>query len=270
MTRIANARMYAISPQAEAAWQALLGHIAQSAGVPLSYMPYTAPQPLEALWARPDLGCVLMCGYPIALRLADVIPIAAPIPAAAWAQGRAAYRTDFIVRRDSPFVTLRDTFQGRFGWTVRHSHSGFNAPRHHLLRYRAPGQARLFAHTTPDLITARRVLDMVVAGDIDVGPLDAWWHALLALHRPELVANIRVVESTALAPIPAFVAGAGMPVEAVERLRAAFVGATAQAWFASFAATLALTGFAPVQQESFAATLVWDRDAVAAGYDRPQ
>ena len=104
--RIMNARMYAVTPQAEAAWQSLLAHVASEAGVALDYLPYAAPQPLEQLWARADVGAVLMCGYPIALKLAAVLPIAAPIPRAPWAQGRAVYRTDLIVRADSPYRTL--------------------------------------------------------------------------------------------------------------------------------------------------------------------
>lgn len=30
-----------------------------------------------------------MCGYPIALRLAAVVPLASPIPVVKWAKGRA-------------------------------------------------------------------------------------------------------------------------------------------------------------------------------------
>src|SRR2546430_10883928 len=77
---IMNARMYAVTPAVEAGWRALLEHITQEARVPLTYVPYPAPQPLEQLWARGDLGSVFMCGYPTALGLAAVTPIAAPIP----------------------------------------------------------------------------------------------------------------------------------------------------------------------------------------------
>ncbi|MGH8253836.1 MAG: phosphate/phosphite/phosphonate ABC transporter substrate-binding protein, partial [Steroidobacteraceae bacterium] len=93
---IANARMYSVTPAAETAWQSLLAHIARDAGVTLTYEPYPAPRGLERLWARADLGAVLMCGFPVALRLAPVVPIAAPIPAAAWAAGRAVYRSHLI------------------------------------------------------------------------------------------------------------------------------------------------------------------------------
>ncbi|MBU8541305.1 phosphate/phosphite/phosphonate ABC transporter substrate-binding protein [Falsiroseomonas tokyonensis] len=270
MTRfIANARMYAVAPEAEAAWQALIAHVAAEAEVALDYEPYPAPQPLEVLWRRPDLGLVQMCGYPIALRIADVVPIAAPIPALDWAQGRAAYRSDLIVRADSSFIRLEDTFGHRVGWTVTHSHSGFNAPRYHLLPHRRADGAPLYRESLGNLVTARAVLDAVLAGRIEVGPLDAYWHALIAQYRPGITAGIRVLESTALAPMPAFVASPALPAEAVARLRASFAAAATRPWFTPHAAALRLAGFAPVTQADFAKTLEWDRAAVAAGYPIP-
>src|SRR6185503_18020527 len=59
---IANARMYAVAPDAEAAWRTLIERVTADAGVALEYIRYDAPQPLEHLWARPDLGAVQMCG----------------------------------------------------------------------------------------------------------------------------------------------------------------------------------------------------------------
>ena len=270
MTRfIANARMYAVAPEAEVAWRTLLVHIAEDAGVALEYMPYPAPQPLEALWARDDLGAVQMCGYPIARRLADVTPLAAPIPLAEWARGRPLYRTDLIVRRDSPYRSLADTFDGRLGWTVEHSHSGFNALRHHLLRYRSPARPALYREVVGSLITAGGILEGVRDGAIDVGPLDAYWHALIAKYRPELTADIRVLESTDLAPIPAFVSARNLPRDAARRLCYAFAQAATRNWFPPLGAALLIGGFAPVELEDFAATLAWDADAKAAGYPVP-
>jgi ABC-type phosphate/phosphonate transport system substrate-binding protein len=267
--RIMNARMYAVTPAVETAWRGLLDEVTRAAGVGLSYLPYPAPQPLEQLWARPDLGAVFMCGYPIALGLAPVIPLAAPIPAVPWAHGRAVYRTDLIVRADAPYRTLADTFGGRAGWTVEHSHSGFNAWRHHLLGLRTPARPSLYAHMRGHLVTARNVLDAVRDGQIDVGPLDAYWHLLLARHAPQLTHGVRVIDSTALAPMPAFVAAAGTPAEVVARLRAAFTAAAAQPWFAPFADALLLAGFAEARAESFAPLMDWDREAKAAGYPLP-
>ena len=264
-----NARMYAVTPAVEAAWRALLEHITREAEVALDYLPYPAPQPLETLWSRPDLGAVFMCGYPIALKLAPVVPIAAPIPRVKWAEGGAVYRTVLIVREDAPYRTLGDTFGGRAGWTVEHSHSGFNALRHHLLAYRTPQRPALYGQMVGNLVTARNVLDSVRAGRIDVGPLDAYWHLLMARHAPDLTDGVRVLSSTEVAPMPAFVAAASAPPDMIGRLRGAFLAARGQSWFAPLADPLLLEGFAEVGEESYAPLLQWERAAKAAGFDRP-
>ncbi len=261
--------MYAVTPTVEALWRTLLRQVADDAGVALDYVPYPAPQPLEELWRRPDLGAVFMCGFPIALALAAVVPLAAPIPRAPWAQGRALYRTDLIVRDDAPYRTLEETFGGRAGWTVAHSHSGFNAFRHHLLGFRTPARPTLYGEMTGNLVTARRVLDSVREGQLDVGPLDAYWHLLIARHAPELVAGIRTLTSTETAPMPAFVAAAGTPPATLARLRGAFAAAAQRPWFAALAEPLRLEGFAEVTAASFAPLLAWDREAIAAGYPLP-
>lgn len=266
---IANARMYAVTAQVEAAWRTLLEHIAEEAEVELTYVPYPAPRPLEVLWSREDLGAVLMCGYAIALGLAPVIPIAAPIPRAPWAAGRAVYRSDLIVRQDAPYSRLEESFGARAGWTVEHSHSGFNAFRHHLLAYRTPARPRLYSEMLGNLVTARNVLDRVREGRIEVGPLDAYWHMLIARHAPELVRGVRVLASTALAPMPPFVAARGAPAQMIERLRTAFSRAATRDWFAPLAELLLLEGFGEVTVESFAPLLEWDRAARAQGFEQP-
>jgi ABC-type phosphate/phosphonate transport system substrate-binding protein len=266
---IMNARMYAVTPEVEAGWQALLEHITDEAGVALTYMPYPAPRPLEDLWSRSDLGCALMCGYPIALKLAPVIPIAAPIPRAPWAAGLPVYRSDLIVRREAPYRTLEDTFGARAGWTVEHSQSGFNAFRHHLLAYRTPQRPSLYAQVTGNLVTARNILESVREGRIDVGPLDAYWHLLIARHAPLLTAGIRVLASTQLAPMPAFVASAATAPDDVARLRAAFLSAASRPWFTPLGDFLQLDGFAEATEARFGELLEWDRTAKAAGYDLP-
>ena len=266
---IANARMYAVTPEVESLWRGLIERVAAEAGVALRYLPYPAPGPLEVLWSRPDLGAVLMCGYPIALGLADVRTIAAPIPRMPWAGGRAVYRSDLIVRQDAPYERLEDTFGGRAGWTVAHSHSGFNAFRHHLLAYRTRERPRLYRETVGNLVTARNVLDAVRERRIDVGPLDGYWHALIARHAPRLVEGVRVLVSTALAPMPPFVAARGVPAEGVARLRAALTSAGHQDWFAEFAEPLMLRGFAEAHRAAFDCALEWDREAKGAGYPEP-
>ena len=173
------------------------------------------------------------------------------------------------MRADAPYATLEDTFGGRAGWTVAHSHSGFNAFRHHLLRFRTPERPKLYREMVGDLVTARAILDGVREGHIDVGPLDAYWHTLIRKHRPELTDGVRILASTEVAPMAAFVASAPAPAKMIAGLKAAFAEAANRPWFAEFADGLLLDGFADVDDADFATTLAWDREARAAGYDLP-
>ena len=266
---IANARMYAVTPAVEDAWRELLARVAADAHVTLRYEPYPAPRPLEELWSRPDLGAVFMCGYPVALGLAPVVPLAAPIPRAPWAAGRAVYRTDLIVREAAPYRTLEDTFGGIAGWTVAHSQSGFNAFRHELLSLRRPDRPALYARVEGNMVTARNVLDAVREGRIDIGPLDAYWHLLIAHHAPELTAGVRTLASTPPTPLPAFVAAPGLPADALARLRGAFTDAASRHWFGALADVLLIDGFEAVGHEAYAMLLEWDREARVAGYEEP-
>jgi ABC-type phosphate/phosphonate transport system substrate-binding protein len=262
---------YSVGPQTDAAWHALLSAIAHEAGISFQFLSYPLPQPLEELWLRHDVGCVfIMCGYPIALRQFDVVPIAAPIPVAPWAQGRALYRTDLVVKADSRYEQLRDTFGGRIGWTMRHSHSGFNALRYHLLQYRTPEQPTLYSQVVGNLGTVRKILDAVLDGTIDVGPIDAYWHMLMQRHHPQLAAGVRIIESTATAPIPAFVASPAVAREVVDHLVTSFQSACERSWFRPIADTLLIDGFAPVREiGAFREILARARQAEDAHYLSP-
>ncbi|MHA4875301.1 PhnD/SsuA/transferrin family substrate-binding protein, partial [Enterococcus faecium] len=85
----------------------------------------------------------------------------------------------------------------RMAFTVEDSHSGYNAPRHHLLPHRrARGDAALFKAMIGPVVTPRRVLETVAAGEADVGPLDSYAYALMMRHDPELAGRFRIVAST--------------------------------------------------------------------------
>jgi len=214
MMLAANARMYAVTPTVKAAWQELFAWVAQDAGVPLAYLDHAAPAPLEALWERGDLGAAFMCGFPFASAAVKQQALAAPIPSPPRYGGKPQYCTDLVVRADSAFVRLSDTFGGRIGWTVEHSQSGYRAVRNHL----ALRDAR-YAEWVGPLVTPRRVIDALLAGEIEVGPLDSYVHDLLRRHEPETAAKLRVIESTAMTPIPLLVASPGVADDAVARLR---------------------------------------------------
>jgi len=264
-----NAGMYAVTPEVEGGWRALVEYIAHDAHVALTYVPELWSQSLDEICHRADLGAVQLCGYTLAIKRAAVTPIAAPIPHASWAAGRAVYRTDLIVRKDAPYRTLEDTFGARAGWTATHSQSGFNAFRHHLLAFRTPQRRALYGEMVGDLVSARNVLECVRDGRITLGPVDAYWHLLIRRHAPQLTEDIRIVGSTEVTAMPPFVAAIGAPEEMVRRLRASFIGAATQGWFKSFTDLLLIEGFAEPAADAFSNLLEWEREAKVAGFELP-
>ncbi len=242
---VANARMYAVTPAAEAAWAALLGRAGDASGIPLAYAAHPAPAPLETLWARDDLGLAFMCGWPFANLYPDHRPVAAPVPAGG--DGRPLYRTDLVVRAEDGSADLATALRGRLGWTAEHSQSGFHAVNAFL-----DGHAIRPAHIGP-LVTPRRVIEALEAGAIDVGPLDSLWHAILRREEPSTAARLRIVASTPWRPAPLLVASPSMPSADVARLRAGLVGLGRDAAAAGPMAALGIAGFAPVERADYAA-----------------
>jgi ABC-type phosphate/phosphonate transport system substrate-binding protein len=246
----------------------LFAWLAETSGVPLGYLDHAPPAPLEALWARDDLGAAFMCGFPFASAAPQPHILAAPVPSPARYGGLPRYCTDFVVRADSPATRLSDTFDGRLGWTVQHSQSGYNAVRHHLLRYPADRSERLFRQTVGPLVTPRRVIEAVIDGSIDVGPLDSYVHDLLARHEPATAARLRTIESTAMTPIPPLIASAAVPNDEVERLRDALLSRELQKELAPTLDTLMLAWFAPIGAADYDGLLAQQRSADTAGVFR--
>ena len=251
MSLIANARMYAVTPEVRAEWQSLFAWVAEVSAVPLTYVEHAAPAPLEVLWAREDLGTAFMCGFPFASAVRKPHLIAAPVPSPPRYGGQPRYCTDFIVRADSPAVRLSDTFGGRIGWTVDHSQSGYRAVRHHLLHYGQDRTEPLFSEWVGPLVTPRRVIDAVIHGDIDVGPLDSYVHDLLKRHEPQTAAKFRTIESTAMTPIPPLVASRMVTEDTLERLRQVFLSSAMQTELSAEFETLMILRFAAVNPDDY-------------------
>jgi ABC-type phosphate/phosphonate transport system substrate-binding protein len=264
---IANARMYSVAPGADSAWKRLFAWLETASGVPLTVIDHAFPAPLDELWSRQDLACTFMCGWPYLRRGATHTVVAAPIPSADYAQDSPVYCSHFVVRADSPFRCLEDTFGNRFAFTVKDSHSGYNAPRHHLLKYRSGTARRLYREIVGPLMTPRRVLEAIIEKKTDVGPLDSFAYDLLRRHAPELASETRVVASTKTIAIPAFMAAKGTPAAIVERLADTLCGLKDQSELAFLRDDLCIVGFARLDPDIYHTAEQWAKEAEALGRD---
>lgn len=249
---VANARMYSATPRLREEWKALFAWVLRAARLPWELVDYDAPAPLNALWARDDLGLAMMCGLPFARRSVQPLLVAAPVPSPARYGGLPVYFTDIVVRADAPYRQLEDTFGGTVGYTLADSLSGAVAFRAHLAPYRAARGKRLYRRAVGDLVHARGVIEALARGDIDVGPLDGWYHDLLRQDDSAFAAQVRVIASTEARPIPPWVATAPLAPDELQRLRAALQAAAAAPELAHTRNRLLLAGFAQPAARDYA------------------
>jgi ABC-type phosphate/phosphonate transport system substrate-binding protein len=265
---IANARMYSINAKTAAAWRALLEWVIERADVRAEVIDYPPPQPLSSLWARPDLGCAFICGYPYASAAPKPVLLAAPVPSPSAYGGKPVYWSNLVVRADAPLVRLDDIFGRRFAYSTEDSQSGYQAARELLAPYARQRAGRLFTVTVGPLITPRGVAEAVIAGEADVGPLDSYAHDLIRAHEPELAAQLRTIASTPPTPIPPLVAAPEVPTRDVERLRAALLDFAEVGELQSIRSALLLDRFVAIEPEEYGVLLERAREADRRGYPR--
>jgi len=266
MMPIASARMYSWSPSLTAAWHRLLAWVSARAEVPLAVLDLADPLPLDEIWRREDLGCVFMCGYPWALRQDRPHLLAAPVPSPPRYGGRPIYFTDFVVREDSRFTRLEDTFGGCLAYSTEHSHSGYNAARFHLLAYRSPSRPTFYQRLLGPLVRQVPVLDAVIDGSADVGPVDGYALDLLRRHGDERARRVRVIATTDAAPSAPLVASPMVDADARERLTAALLDADRAGELAATLDELLLARFVRVAAADLDVFLHRAHAAEAAGY----
>lgn len=265
---IACARMYAINATVAAAWGELLEWVVARAGVSCEVIDYPAPLPVSALWSRPDLGCAFMCGYPLTRADSHPVVLAAPIPSPARYHGKPKYWSDLIVRADASFTRIEDTFGTRFAFTTDESQSGYQGPRSLLAPYAKARSGALFSATVGPLFTPRGIVEAIIAGDADIGPLDSYVHDLLRQHEPALASRLRVVATTLPTPIPPLVAAAGTDDAAVAALRASLLEVSAVDSLKTVRTALLLQGFAPATAADYDVLTENAHEADRLGYAR--
>jgi ABC-type phosphate/phosphonate transport system substrate-binding protein len=152
------------------------------------------------------MGAVFMCGLPFSRAEPPPVLVAAPVPSPAEFGGEARYWSDLVVRADSGFRTVADTFGTRIAFTVPESQSGCVAALSYFLS--AARKPPLFGEIIAPTVTPLGALKAVILGAADIAPIDSYAFSLLRQYRPDLTSQVRVIGQTAPTPIPPLVASA--------------------------------------------------------------
>ena len=268
MSFVACTRMYDVTPGVRRHWHALMMIAAAGAELAIECIDHPPPAPLTELWARDDLVLGHMCGLPLATRYPDVEPLAAPVTSLSE-DDRPTYRSVWIVRADSPFEMLVSTFGHRIGWTVEHSHSGFNAPRHALLAFRSPSRTLLYRESVGPLGDPRSALAALGANRIDVTAIDAYWWRLLERHDPDTARSYRAIGETESAPMPPLICSAALAPSLAAGLVAALADVHKDRGAEPHLDALGIERFTPVARADYARLADLDWAAREAGYPAP-
>jgi ABC-type phosphate/phosphonate transport system substrate-binding protein len=216
---IANARMYSVSPHAAMLWRRLLRGLIEYADADVTVLEHRAPAPINELWQRPDQAAVFMCGLPFSRSEPRPTLLAAPVPSPADFRGLPQYWSELVVRKDSAFASVEDSFGGKIALTVPDSQSGCMAALYYLatLAKRFP----LYGEVVTPQVTPLGAMSAVIDGVADIAPIDSYAYCLLQKYRPDLTSQLRVVGQTGRTPIPPLVASQA----ALPRLQNAFLNA---------------------------------------------
>jgi ABC-type phosphate/phosphonate transport system substrate-binding protein len=237
--------MYSVLPAAGESWRRLLGAISEAAGVPLSYVEHSPPASIGELWGRQDLGAVFMCGLPYSRSVPRPAIVAAPVPSGAGFHSQAQYWSELVVRADSRFGVIQDTFGHRIALTAMESQSGCLAALYYLMAF--GGNAALYREVIEPRMTPVGAMTAVAEGLADVAPIDSYAFLLAQQYMPELTSQLRIVARTSPTAIPPIVSS--RPVQ--PSLESAFLEAHKNASMKALMADLQLERFVRPDPEGY-------------------
>jgi ABC-type phosphate/phosphonate transport system substrate-binding protein len=266
---ITSHRLYNATPRAAAAWAALFSGVFNELGLKVETVEHAWPLPVAELWQRQGLCAAFMCGWPYAKALAEgsgMQALAAPVPAFAAYAGKARYRSEFLVRADSGWTRLEQTFGRRYGWMVQDSQSGWNAPRAHLSRYAGADRPALFAEVRGPYGNPRGLLQALHEGEIDVTAVDGFYLDLMRADQAPALNGLTTVAVTAWTPLPLLVAAADVDTDTVGQLRGLLTRLREHPRWHPLLAQANILRFDPVEPSDYLPLLQLERGAEQRDY----
>jgi ABC-type phosphate/phosphonate transport system substrate-binding protein len=216
-------------------------------------------------WRHEGLLLGQACGYPAVTAFKDDVRIVAtPIYDAPGCVG-ATHRSFVVVPASSSARSLADLAGRRFALNSWDSNSGMNLAR---LAFAPLARGGRFLGEIIETGNHAGSLGLVAGGGADAASIDCVTYALLARHRPALVAAVRVIAETAPGPSLPFVTAHGASDAVAAALRSALAGAVADPALAAAKRALFLAGVAPAEAVDYAGLLDYERRAAAMGYPR--
>jgi ABC-type phosphate/phosphonate transport system substrate-binding protein len=168
-----------------------------------------------------------------------------------------------VVARHSGVETV-DALRGRrFAVNGFDSNSGMNLPRRLFAPLAEEGRFFSAVQVTGGHL---RSMEAVAAGMADAAAIDCVTYGFCAIHRPDLVAALRILAETPSSPAIPFITAAATPAETAQRLTALLCGPLPSPRLRAALDGLAIRRVAPPRPQAYDAVLAYEAEAAAMGY----
>lgn len=211
------------SPNAAESCRQIAHHVGQRLGVATEFINDVSWQERDHMLesGAADIGWI--CGLPYVLK-AKNFPgqfelIAAPVMQRARYQQRPVYFSDVVVRRDSQFQGFDDLRGTRWAYNEPNSQSGYNITRYHLAQL---GEVDHFFERVLQAGSHLNALELILQGEIEAAAIDSTVLEQVAVDRPDLLSQLRVVDTLGPSPIPPWVINTKVPTRLREAIKRVF------------------------------------------------
>ena len=205
--------------------QDLAKYLERKLAIPTNCVAGVPWQERERLFDQGAIQVLWLCGLPYVRKaqLNDfaIELLALSVPLGSRYRAEPIYFSDVVVRWDSRFRVFHDLRGSSWAYNEPLSHSGFNVVRAYLAGFgHSQGFFRDIVESGSHMASIEMILDdQVEASAIDTTVLD--W---VIDQRPEVGAQIRVIETIGPSPIPPWVASTQLPGHVRSALRRTFLG----------------------------------------------
>lgn len=255
--------MYNVAPVVTQAWQGLLEAVVvelQALGWRDRFDTRADTGELLAFWRAPQTLLSQTCGYPLRTELGETVHVLAA-PAFDLPGCDGVLHTSVVVVPEDGALSL-EALRGKVAAVNQpHSNSGMNALRHTFAPLSRSG--RFFGavrHSGGHLAS----MAMLQRGEADVATIDCVTYGLAALHAPEHVQRLRILQHTPALPGLPFIASRQLNHEQAAALQRILLDLPAA--HADLCAPLRLVALQPARYADYAAVLRLRDEAIARGY----
>jgi phosphonate transport system substrate-binding protein len=181
-------------------------------------------QDRERLFDQGAIQVLWLCGLPYVrkVRLNDfaIELLAVPVPLGSRYRGEPIYFSGVVVRRDSGFRVFDGVRGSSWAYNEPLSHSGFNVVRAYLAGF---GHSQGFFREVVESGSHIASIEMILNGRVEASAIDTTVLDSVIDQRPEVGAQIRVIETIGPSPIPPWVASTRLPMPIRSALRRTFL-----------------------------------------------